>query len=103
MDFHLSLYIYIQASPSSSDEGVYYRWRPCPVVVTAPQVMDAHYMQWPPPNTKYRKFKDLLQFVYCNWRVPCTSRFFPPLIGGPFVYGKGLRWRHSQNKGPTRR
>jgi hypothetical protein len=21
----------------------------------------------------------------CNWRVPYTSIFFPPLIGGPFV------------------
>ncbi len=97
------IYIYIQASPSSSDEGVYYRWSPCPVVVTAPQVMDAHYMQWHPLDTKYRKFKDLLQFVYCNCKVPYNSRFFPPLIGGSFVYGKGLRWRHSQNKGPTRR
>ncbi len=45
----------------------------------------------------------LSQFVQCNWRVPYTSIVFPPLIGMPSVQGKGLGWRYSQNKEPTRR
>ncbi len=47
------VYIYLKGSPSSSGEGVCYRWSPCPVVVMAPPARNTHYMQSPPPRYQF--------------------------------------------------